>query len=196
MFLLRLVWPSLVSVMSNDVPPISTVMTFLRLEWRSDIKAGLRCGSRPRIDGVDRTVRHDLANGEAAIRLKIANRLLGAERPEIGIDRGHIFAHDRREISIHHSGRGAGILTDLRIKFAADGQDRLRHHLAHDLGRSLLMGRIQNRPDKGDGDRLYALFLEEFTCLSDILFLHRKYGRNRPTKHVPARLCANISVRA
>ena len=76
MFLLMLVRPSLVSVMSKEVPPMSTVMTFFFLNGAATIEAGLRRRGRAGIDRIDRAVGHRLADRQAAVGLEIAHRLL------------------------------------------------------------------------------------------------------------------------
>src|SRR6476660_1222670 len=139
MFLLILVTPFRISVMSKDVLPISMVMTFFFLNGAVTNNHRLRRRGRPGIDGVDRSLGERLAQAQSAIRLKVADRKFRTEVPEIFVDRGDVTGQDRRQASVHDGGRGAGIFAHLRIEIAADSERGVRHHLADDLSRAPLM---------------------------------------------------------
>jgi len=108
------------------------------------METGGRGRSRPGIDRIDRTIAHHLADGEPAVRLEVAHRMAGPERAEIAVDGGHVALEDGGEIGIGDGCRGAGIFADLRIKLRSDGEDRIRHHFADDLGGTTLMAGVEN----------------------------------------------------
>jgi len=96
--------------------------------------------------------RHQLGRGKAAIRLHEQQLAVEARTAQPAAEIGDVARADRAEHGVQHRGAGALILSDLGVHLMRGGEELAGQPLGQEAQRFLLMRRIDEGVQEGDGD--------------------------------------------
>src|SRR6218665_2857095 len=127
------VWPWCVSVMSNEVPPMSTVMKFAKPSGCAICRPAIGAEAGPGVIPFTHPPPPQPGpRGHAAVGLEVAHRHPQAAVLKELVDARRIGAKHRAQVSVEHGGRSARVLAHLREHLDAHRDIGLGQQLAHD----------------------------------------------------------------